>query len=95
MALMTVIAAYDVTSDDRRARLAALLQSVGDRVQRSVFVLSLEPEDLDELRTRALRIIDPGDDSLYLFRQCVGCWGQVQCLGQADPPTRTLYWAVL
>lgn len=92
---MTIVAAYDVTSDDRRARLAALLQSVGDRVQRSVFVLSLEPDSLDELRSRAMAVIDPDADSLYLFRQCADCWEQVQCIGQADPPSRTLFWAVL
>lgn len=91
---MTIVAAYDVTDDGRRSRLVALLQSHGDRVQRSVFLIEIAPDLLDELRSQALRIIDPSRDSLYLFRQCSTCWDTVACLGQAQPPVRTLFWAV-
>lgn len=41
---LTVVAAYDVSEDRRRARVAAMLQMYGDRVQRSVFLLSLRAE---------------------------------------------------
>ena len=92
---MIVVAAYDVSEDDRRARLAAVLQSLGDRVQRSVFVLSLDEAGLDGLRARAQEIIDVDRDSLYLFRQCSGCWETLGCVGQADPPRKVLYWSVM
>ncbi len=92
---MTVVAAYDVSEDDRRARLAALLQSHGDRVQKSVFVLTIAADDLAGLRDRAVGIIDTDTDSLYFFRQCVGCWEQLATIGQADPPEKVLYWAAL
>ena len=36
---VTLLVAYDITVDNRRARLAALLQSWGDRIQYSVFVV--------------------------------------------------------
>ena len=49
MATLTLLAAYDVREDDRRARLAAVLQSLGDRVQKSVFVIILDETELDEL----------------------------------------------
>ncbi len=91
---LTVIAAYDVSEDARRARLAALLQTTGDRVQKSVFVLAVDDVDLTEIRTRALDIIDPDTDSLYFFRQCAPCWEAVGCVGQAHAPDRTLYWFV-
>ncbi len=91
---VTVIAAYDVSEDARRARLAAVLQTIGDRVQRSVFVLAVDDEELAELRDRALEIIDPATDSIYFFRQCGSCWGAVGCVGQAHPPARTLFWVV-
>lgn len=45
---MMILAAYDVAVDGRRSRLAALLQSVGDRVQKSVFVLSVDHGTLDD-----------------------------------------------
>ena len=44
---------------------------------------------------RATEIIDLDEDSLYYFRQCSGCWDALQCVGQADPPARVLYWAAL
>lgn len=90
---VTVVAAYDVSEDSRRARLAALLQTVGDRVQKSVFVLLVADDDLAELRRRAMEIIDLDHDSLYLFRQCAPCWDVVACVGQAHARDRVLYWA--
>ena len=56
MALTTVIA-YDVSEDARRARLAALLQMHGDRIQFSVFLCRLDDGELDELIDAAERII--------------------------------------
>lgn len=92
---LTVVAAYDVAEDQRRARLAALLQTFGDRIQFSVFLLTIGQDDLADLEGRALAIIDPDEDSLYLFRQCISCWESVRCLGQAMPPTQELFWAAL
>lgn len=92
---LTLVAAYDVASDARRARLAALLQVHGNRVQRSVFVLEIDDAELKALRERAAGIMDLDHDSLYFFRQCAPCWEAVECIGQADAPTRALYWAVL
>ncbi len=91
---LTVVAAYDVSEDARRARLAAILQTTGDRVQQSVFVLAIDDDELAVLRERALEIIDPVTDSVYFFRQCGPCWDAVGCIGQAHPPTRCLYWVV-
>ncbi|MFI8774620.1 CRISPR-associated endonuclease Cas2 [Gordonia sp. NPDC062954] len=40
---VTILVAYDITEDRRRARLAALLQAWGDRIQYSVFICHLPP----------------------------------------------------
>lgn len=92
---LTVVAAYDVHDDNRRARLAALLQTCGDRIQLSVFVLTLSEAELTELAGRAGAIIDPATDSLYWLRQCVNCWESVRCDGQASPPAQEYFWAAL
>lgn len=92
---LTVVAAYDVHDDNRRARLAALLQTCGDRIQLSVFVLTLAQDQLTELSSRAAQIIDPATDSLYWLRQCAHCWGAVRCDGQAAPPAQEYFWAAL
>jgi CRISPR-associated protein Cas2 len=46
------VAAYDVSRDSRRVRVAEILLEYGRRVQRSVFEIEVDPEDLDELRFR-------------------------------------------
>lgn len=44
------IAAYDISSTGRRNQVARVLRHHGRRIQRSVFEIWLEPEDLPELR---------------------------------------------
>lgn len=92
---LTVIAAYDVSNDDRRARLAAMLQTWGDRIQYSVFLLTLTNEDLTELVTRVRATINPNQDSFFVFRQCRNCWESHQAEGQAGVRPDALYWAVM
>jgi CRISPR-associated protein Cas2 len=94
MALTHVIA-YDISEDARRARVAAVLQAYGDRVQRSVFVCTLEADTLQEVRDRVSGIINPKTDSVYLFRQCAACWEAVGIYGQARVTHAPLYWAVM
>lgn len=94
MAMMH-LATYDVVEDQRRARLAALLQAYGDRIQYSVFLLSVTPEELATVQAQAEDIIDHTTDSLWLLRQCASCWHDVQTIGQANPPARVLHYAVL
>jgi|JI9StandDraft_2_1071091.scaffolds.fasta_scaffold320947_1 CRISPR-associated protein Cas2 len=95
VATLTVIAAYDVASDNRRARLAALLQAFGDRVQRSVFLIRGDAVELEQLRERAEGMLNLDEDSLYFFAQCSPCWDGRVCVGQAHSPERVLYWAAL
>ena len=92
---MTIIAAYDVHDNDRRARLAALLQAYGDRVQKSVFVLEVTPDELRQVCERGADIIQTDRDSFWLTPCCADCWGKVIRVGQVGLPERVLYWAVL
>ena len=92
---MTVVVAYDVSEDQRRARLAGLLQRYGDRIQQSVFLMTLPGDDLDDLIARCRDLVDAETDSVYVLRQCATCWDDVRCIGQAQPPTPQLFWAVL
>lgn len=94
MAGLTIIAAYDVSEDDRRSRLAAMLQMHGDRIQKSVFILTVDEPGLTELAQRATALIDTKTDSLWFARQCANCWDSVQTIGQAHSPTKVTHWAV-
>ena len=70
---MNTIVAYDVSDDGTRAKLAALLGSMGDRLRRSVFECELGDERLAAVLRRADTLIDHDRDSVHLFAQCAEC----------------------
>lgn len=57
---------YDVTDDPRRDRLAKIVQTYGDRVQYSVFLVDAKPAKLIRLRSAMHRVIDPVADSILI-----------------------------
>lgn len=91
---LTVLACYDIADDDRRAKVAARLQRHGDRIQYSVFLCSVAPEGLPAIVAEVGEIIDPETDSFFVARQCAACWDRRVTIGQSQPPTQELYWAV-
>jgi CRISPR-associated protein Cas2 len=56
---LTVLVCYDISHDQARAKVAAYLQQWGDRIQRSVFVCAVAPDDLGEMisRIETMRLI--------------------------------------
>ena len=92
---LTVLAAYDVRVDSVRARMAAVLQAYGDRIQKSVFVLHVDESDLELIRAKCNDMLDLDVDSLLLLRMCGNCWTQKIQIGQANIAAPVLYWAVL
>jgi len=57
---------YDVVNDPRRERLANVLQSYGDRVQYSVFLIDAKPAKLVRLRAAMQQVIDLEADSVLI-----------------------------
>lgn len=90
---LTVIACYDITDDDRRAKVAARLQRWGDRIQYSVFLCSIAADDLPELVETVTAIIDADSDSFFVARQCGTCWDTRIVVGQSQPTPAPLFWA--
>lgn len=70
---MLVIACYDVSTEtsEGRARLrkvARTCESVGQRVQKSVFECRVSQMQFEELERRLLAIIEPTQDCLRFYR---------------------------
>ncbi|MGH3998886.1 MAG: CRISPR-associated endonuclease Cas2, partial [Pseudonocardiaceae bacterium] len=63
---LTVLVCYDISRDAARARVAAYLQQWGDRIQRSVFVCVVAPDELTEMIGRVEEMIDPATDAVHL-----------------------------
>lgn len=56
--------AYDVSDDVRRMKVAKKLESYGDRVQFSVFIVDVRPAKLLRLRAQLTDLINEGTDSI-------------------------------
>lgn len=92
---LTVLVCYDISRDAARARVAAYLQQWGDRIQRSVFVCVVAPEDLSEMISRVEGMIDLTTDAVHVLPTCAACWSRLVVRGQADATPDKPYWAAL
>ncbi len=77
---MLVIVCYDVNTETpagrrRLRRVAKVCESVGQRVQKSVFECQVDLAGMEEVERRLLREIDLAKDCLRLYRiaQTRGC----------------------
>lgn len=75
---------YDIPNDKRRAKLAKSLESLGGRVQYSVFELYLTQSELERLIKRMQKIIAEKEDSIRIYNLCETCRGRVSWLGQGQ-----------
>ena len=74
---------YDIVEDGKRARVAKYCKQAGlIRVQKSVFLGTLELNRLDELSERCKQEIDENKDSVYLFPFCEEDFKKIKVLGQ-------------
>jgi CRISPR-associated protein Cas2 len=73
---------YDITDDKRRLKIAKIMESVGDRVQHSVFEAYLSPQDLDKLLKRVKKVLAAKEDSLRIYQLCGACREKVRTEGQ-------------
>lgn len=70
---MLIIATYDVSTETREGRrrlrrVAKVCESVGQRVQKSVFECRIDLMQYEELERRLLKEIDEKEDNLRLYR---------------------------
>ena len=93
---MRWVVAYDVEADGVRRKLAAELESWGDRVQYSVFECDLGEKDVKRLLARLARILGQDDvGSIRAYRVCRDCMRASRVIGSAEPPDDEEYcWIV-
>lgn len=81
---MIVWAVYDIKKDKMRGKIARLCKQRGlYRVQKSVFLGTMEPSRIDELAQESSKLMDLDVDSLYIFPVCQADFKRVILLGQA------------
>jgi CRISPR-associated protein Cas2 len=72
-----VIIAYDVADDRRRYRVCKALERYGERIQYSVFEVSLSLKELHKLVDQLTALLDNKVDRLLVIALCGGCHAQV------------------
>ncbi len=79
---------YDISDDKRRLKIAKIMESVGDRVQHSVFEAYLTQTELDKVLKRVKKVLIEKDDSLRIYQLCAACREKVRTEGQGKvtPP---------
>jgi CRISPR-associated protein Cas2 len=79
---------YDISDDKRRLKIAKIMESVGDRVQHSVFEAYLTQQELDKLLKRVRKVLSAKDDSLRVYQLCAACREKMRIEGQGKgtPP---------
>ena len=81
---MLVWVIYDITKDRIRNKIAVFCKDYGlYRVQKSVFLGTLNKNEIDELYLQCDEIIDKEEDSIYIFPMCDEDFKKVRLLGQA------------
>ncbi len=80
---MRYVIAYDVTDNARRARVAKLLERVGERVQGSVFEADLSDKVLERLAAQINKMVDVNEDGVRFYRLCADCAREVKIIGQS------------
>ena len=75
---------YDIVDDKTRDRIAKTCKGYGlYRVQKSVFLGTLNKNQIDELAIQCEDIINTDEDSVYVFPMCDDDFKKVKLLGQA------------
>jgi len=75
---------YDISSNKTRSRVAKVCKNQGlYRVQKSVFLGTIEDDQLDEMKVRLGDIIDEESDSVYIFPMSKSELNKAGLLGQA------------
>jgi CRISPR-associated protein Cas2 len=73
---------YDIVDDKKRGKVAKFCKSKGlYRVQKSVFLGTLNRNQIDELAICCADIINEGEDAVYIFPMCEEDFKKVRLVG--------------
>ncbi|RCK74877.1 MAG: CRISPR-associated protein Cas2 [Anaerolineae bacterium] len=72
---------YDIADPKRLVKIAKIMESIGERVQDSVFEAYLNEEELKRILKRVERVMVMEEDSLRIYLICAACRMKIRCVG--------------
>ncbi|MGB9673408.1 MAG: CRISPR-associated endonuclease Cas2 [Anaerolineales bacterium] len=72
---------YDIADPKRLVKVAKVMESIGERVQDSVFEAYLNEAELERLLKKVNKIMELEEDSLRIYLLCAACRGKIRCIG--------------
>lgn len=81
---MMHLIAYDIAHDKRLNAVARTCEDYGIRVQKSLFVCNLVPEDFAQLWRRLSNVIDHEEDMIVDYPICETCCRKRRRLGRQE-----------
>lgn len=79
---MNIIVAYDISDPKRLRRVAKIMQDYGQRVQKSIFEVSLTYAVFKKMKFQIDNTINPAEDGVKYFPLCEKCAGTIEIIGQ-------------
>lgn len=75
------VVAYDLSADSARSKMAKYLESIGRRIQKSVFVCDLSAKEFQSARRALLSFAAAEGSEVLIIPLCNGCQGKLRHLG--------------
>ena len=72
------IVAYDISDDHRRNQVVKLMESIGTRVNYSVFECMLTPKQFDSMYQKLSKIANPRLDQINIYPICTECFARIR-----------------
>ena len=87
---MMILLTYDIDittrQGERRLRdISKACERYGERVQKSVYEMLIDPHQLDALKRTLLSLMDPKTDSIRLYRLGKNYQPKIEVLGETQP----------
>ena len=82
--LMFFVVIYDIRDTVRLQKVAKVMESFGQRVQKSIFECELERLAWLKMRCQIEKVMDSEEDSVKFFRLCSSCYEKGQAIGRCS-----------
>ena len=87
-----VLITYDISNPKRLRKVAKVLESYGERLQKSVFECGLTPASLKSVIFKLEKLIDPEEDSLLIQPIHQHSRGNIRWQGKPPSASTEPFW---